>query len=161
MKLIRRHHDQRRSLTDPMTFREVMQRFFDQPLWDIFGSREDNFMQTFSQMGMQFIPKADVIETDKEITIKVDVQGCKPENIEAELTDDSLIIKGKTEEEKEEKDARFYRRERSYGEFYREIPLPANVDSEKVTCEVRNGTMVVTLPKIEQKEKRKLKIQLK
>ena len=70
----------------------------------------------------------DISETDKEIVVKADVPGVKPEDLEVSFYDGILTIKGERNEEKEEKKANYSLVERSYGSFSRSISLPSYVD---------------------------------
>lgn len=140
----------------PKNLREHMDRFFDEPLWDPFGLWEP-YPAQWQGRGM-CMPKIDITEDDKELKIIADIPGYKPDDIEIELGEGSLILKGKKQEEKMEEDAHYFRRERSTGEFHREIPLPHNVDAEKADCRIKNGTLTISVPKTGEKEKKTLKI---
>ena len=62
------------------------------------------------------------------------------------MTDNLLEISGERKEEKEEKREGFYRSERSYGSFYRQIPLPEGAKTEDATATFRNGVLEITMP---------------
>jgi HSP20 family protein len=72
------------------------------------------------------------------------------------VTEDSLIISGERKQEKEEKREGFYRAERTYGSFYRELPLPEGVKSENAKALVHDGVLEISMPmtKIEEKKRR-------
>ena len=92
-------------------------------------------------------PRLDIAETKDALTIKAEMPGVKPEEIQLSLQDGVLTIKGEKEEEKEEKDKRYHRVERSYGEFTRVMRLPAAVDGAKAAAEFKDGVVTITLPK--------------
>jgi HSP20 family protein len=96
-----------------------------------------------------FVPTADVVETDNEFGITVDLPGMKPEEVNVEIKDGDLWITGKRTEEKEEKGKTYHRVERRHGEFRRVLLLPAMVDGDKVTAKYDNGVLRVTVPKME------------
>jgi HSP20 family protein len=95
-----------------------------------------------------FVPTADVVETDNEFEITVDLPGMKREEVHVEMKDGRLWITGKRTEEKEEKDKTYHRVERRYGEFRRVLALP-EIDGNKVVAKYENGVLKVTAPKME------------
>lgn len=94
-------------------------------------------------------PKIDVKETEKGIEITAELPGVDEKDIELELDDDVLTIKGEKKLEKEEKDEKtgYHLMERSYGSFARSLRLPFAVKSEAVTAEFDKGVLKVTCPK--------------
>jgi HSP20 family protein len=96
-----------------------------------------------------FRPSIDVKEGEKEIVVKAELPGLEEKDIEVLLSDDTLTIKGEKKEEKEDKGKNYYHLERSYGSFHRVIPLPAEVESNKVAATFKNGVLSIVLPKTE------------
>ena len=94
-----------------------------------------------------FTPRVDVSETDKEITVSVELPGMDQKDIDVSLARDALTIKGEKKEEKEEQGKDYYRMERSYGSFTRSVPLPAEVDTDKVQATFKKGVLDISLPK--------------
>jgi len=94
-----------------------------------------------------FIPRIDVSETDKEIKVSAELPGMDENDIDVSLTKDTLTIRGEKKEEKEDKGKNYYRMECSYGSFSRNIPLPAEVSTDKVEATFKKGILYVTLPK--------------
>ena len=129
---------------DMMPLRDVMNRLFEESVWDPF--RRSSW--TFPTIAIEeWMPRADVSETDKEITIKVNAPGVDPAKIKVSVEDSTLIISGKTEEEREEKGKTFYRLEREQGEFSRSFTLPESADSNNISAESENGTVTLVIPK--------------
>ena len=81
-------------------------------------------------------------------------------NISVTLNKDSLTLKGEKKEEKEDNDKGYHRLERSYGSFCRTIPLPVEIESDKVSASYKKGILTITIPKSEKaiEEKKKIKI---
>jgi HSP20 family protein len=96
--------------------------------------------------GEAWAPAIDVVRDDGKITVRADVPGVKPEEIEIEVDDDVLTISGRHEEEKEEKKENYLRRERRVGSFSRSIRLPAGVASDDIEATCEDGKLEVTIP---------------
>jgi HSP20 family protein len=94
-----------------------------------------------------FTPSIDVKESDKEIKVHAELPGIDEKDIDVSLSKDALTISGEKKEEKEDKGENYYRVERSYGSFTRTVPLPVEIDTEKVKAEFKKGVLTVTLPK--------------
>jgi HSP20 family protein len=94
-----------------------------------------------------FTPRVDVSETDTEIKVSAELPGMEEKDIDVSLTRDTLTIKGEKKEESEEKGKDYYRMERSYGSFTRSIPLPVEVNTDKVEATFKKGVLDITLPK--------------
>jgi HSP20 family protein len=90
-------------------------------------------------------PPIEILEKDNQVTVRADLPGMKKEDIEIELTDDALIISGERHQESREKREGYYRTERSYGSFYRKIPLPDGANAENAKATFQNGVLEVTL----------------
>jgi HSP20 family protein len=113
-----------------------MQRFFGESL-------ESNGPTAL----MKWTPRVDVEETDKEILVKADLPGVDSKNVEVSVTDSTLVLRGEKKEEREEKKKNYHRVERFQGEFYREIPLPAEAETDKVAATSTKGVVTITIPK--------------
>ena len=100
--------------------------------------------------GMSFAdwtPAMDVEETDKEYLLKADLPEMKKEDLKIGIEDDVLTLQGERKHEEEEKGKKFHRIERSYGKFMRQLELPSDVDQRKVKADVKDGVVLVHLPK--------------
>ena len=121
-----------------------MNRLFD----DFFGGTQWSPWTTFERGNVEaFTPRVDVSESDKEIKISAELPGMDENDIDVSLTRDTLTIKGEKKEDKEDKGKDYYRVERSYGLFTRSIPLPVDVNTDKVEATFKKGILYVTLPK--------------
>ncbi len=108
-----------------------------------------------------FSPSIDARETDKEIIVKAELPGIDEKDIDVSVSEDNLTIRGEKKEEKERKDNGYYRVERSYGAFHREIPLPAGVDTKDVYAGFKNGVLTVKMKKTESAEDKRKKVTIK
>lgn len=133
-----------------LSLRDAMGRLFDESFW---GPSE------FFETDESFFPKADMIEREKEIEVKVDVPGIDPKKIEIEADENSLTLSGKTEEEEEKEDKKFYKYERNYGEFRRDFALPSRIDPENISAKAKDGVLTITLPKTSEEKKKKIEVE--
>ena len=108
----------------------------------------DNFFRGFdiepfeSRLG-DFSPRVDVTETDKEIKTLLSFRAWMKKDIDVSLQNDMLTIKGEKKEEKEDKGKDYYKMERSYGSFSRTIPLPIEVETDKVEAKFKKGVLSI------------------
>lgn len=92
-------------------------------------------------------PQVDITEDDKEYLIKTDLPEMKKDEIKVNVTEGVLTISGERKTEKEEKNKKFHRIERSYGTFERSFMLPDDANGAKVAAEFKEGVLRVHLPK--------------
>jgi len=92
-------------------------------------------------------PAMDVQETDAEYLIKADLPAVKREDVKVSVEDGVLAVEGERKMEKEEKNQKFHRIERSYGKFVRRMAVPSDVDQAKVQADFKDGVLNVHLPK--------------
>jgi len=93
-------------------------------------------------------PAIDMAEDDKAMTLRVDVPGMDPKDLQVELTGGTLTIRGSRQDEWSDNEQGVYRRERRYGSFVRSVPLPAYIDADKLEARYDKGTLTLTAPKI-------------
>jgi HSP20 family protein len=97
-------------------------------------------------------PTVDLYEENDDIVVKAELPGIDKNNIEVNLTDHTLTIKGEKQKEEEVKKENYYRSERSYGSLVRTLDLPKDVHSDKVKASFKNGILEVSLSKTEEAE---------
>jgi HSP20 family protein len=95
----------------------------------------------------EWAPSLDLSETKEAFVVKAEVPGMDPGDIQVSLQENLLTIKGEKKQEREDKEERYHRVERSYGAFTRSVRLPVTVDGSKVNAAFKNGLLTVTLPK--------------
>ncbi len=105
-------------------------------------------------------PAVDILETDNELVVKADLPDVDMKDIQVEIENGTLTLKGERKFEKEEKETGYHRIERSYGSFARYFSLPDTVESDKVKADYKNGVLTVTLPKKEVAKPRSIKVQV-
>ena len=107
-----------------------------------------------------WVPEVEMFERDGELVLRADLPGLDKDDVRIELADGAVTIEGERRGEHEETGEGFYRSERSYGRFYRRLPLPEGVRTDNATATFNNGVLEVTMPmpKRESQAARKLEI---
>jgi len=110
--------------------------------------------------GGTWSPEVEMFERDGELVLRADLPGLSKDDVKVELADDAVTIKGERRDERKEKREGFYSSERSYGKFYRRMPLPQGANTKDARASFRDGVLEVTMPapKAEVKSARKLEI---
>lgn len=104
-------------------------------------------------------PPVDVLENQDELVLKADLPDVNLKDINIQIEQGTLLIKGERKFEKVEgKGNGYHRIERSYGEFQRYFSLPDTVDADKVKAEYRNGVLTVSLAKKEVAKPKSIKV---
>ncbi len=131
---------------------------------------EDFFKRPFPLMGPSWFPRlrmpemeeisptVDIFEEGDNVVVKAEIPGMKKEDIDVNITDDTITISGekKKEEKVEKKD--YYRVERSYGSFSRSFRLPKEVQTDKAMATFKDGVLEITVPKTEEAKKKEKKV---
>jgi HSP20 family protein len=108
----------------------------------------------------EWAPSVDIIEDEKEWLVKADLPEVKKEDVKVTVENGVLTITGERRLEKEEKDRKYHRVERSYGSFFRSFTLPDAADSPKVSAEFKEGVLKVHLPKSEKAMPKAIEVKL-
>lgn len=118
-------------------------------------------MQPWSQ-GL-WSPQVEVRERGNNIVIRADLPGLSRDDVDVEVDNDTLIIRGERHDDWEDQNEQegYYRSERSYGTFYRAIPLPEGVDPNACNATFKDGVLEVTLPRPHEAQSKARKIQVK
>lgn len=133
-----------RAETDPfLALHREMDRLFDQFSRGIFNWPAPTFT------GEQAIisPQIDISESDDKLLVRAELPGMDQKDVQVELANNVLTVKGEKKEEREEKKAEYHLRERSFGSFVRSIPLPFEADPNKVEASFAKGVLTVAIPK--------------
>ena len=109
----------------------------------LFGREFFPFTREFEHVG--WVPEIEVLQNEGNFIVRADLPGMKKENVKVEITENVLTLSGERKEEKEEKREGYYRSERSYGSFYRQIPLPEGAKTETAKAEFNDGVLEVTM----------------
>lgn len=148
MAIIRRPAD----VYDP--FRELRQ--LQNEINDLFDF--DRHPGTEGLFDRNFLPALDVVENSDGFTVSCELPGLDQKEIDINLASNVLTIRGEKKTDKTDKGARVFRREIRGGSFQRTLSLPESVDSEKVTAELKDGILSITLPKREDAKPKQISV---
>lgn len=130
------------------TFRNAMDRLFE----DFFGEE--------TKKPETYFPRIEVTQTKENVTVKCEIPGVDPDDINVSIENDMLSVEGEKKIEKEEKEKNWHRREISYGNFSRAIILPHLVISDKAVAKFKNGMLTIVAPLMEEVKPRSKKIKI-
>lgn len=133
---------------DPMRELDDMQRRF-QSYFSTPSSSTPGFGSFLNEQlsSPQWLPACDISETPEAYSVHAELPDMRKEDIKITVQDGLLTLMGERKMEKEEKNKRYHRVERSYGRFQRSFTLPTAVDENKVTATYRDGVLNVLVPK--------------
>lgn len=138
-------------LADVVTLRDAMDRFFDErflrPIWPLSGEREA-------------APALDLYTTQEAVIAKVALPGVKPEDVDVEIADDMVTVRGSYQEEKETTEGGFIHKELSRGSFSRTFAVPTAVKADAATASFKDGLLTLTLPKTEEVKPKHVKVEV-
>ncbi|HTV24309.1 MAG TPA: Hsp20/alpha crystallin family protein [Polyangiaceae bacterium] len=110
---------------------------------DFFSDRE----QSPWRATQGFNPAVDIVESDTAYLVKAELPGLAPENIDVQVENDVLTVRGERKYDKEEERGGYRRVERSYGSFARSFVLPKGTPIDAIDAKVEHGVLTVTIPK--------------
>ena len=105
-------------------------------------------------------PLVDIVEAEKEFQITAEIPEVKKEDVKVTVENGVLRISGERKIEKEEKDKKFHRIERSYGRFERSFSLAEKVDAGMIKADFKDGLLKIRVPKIETPEKKAIEVKV-
>ena len=142
--------------------------------WDLFKEMEDLQSRFAKFLGVprfekggkelmtvsEWAPSVDIIEDDKEYVVKAELPEVKKEDVKVTVENGVLTITGERKFEKEEKDKKYHRIERSYGNFLRSFALPEGADGSNVNADFKEGVLKVHLPKSEKAKQKAVEVKI-
>jgi HSP20 family protein len=132
---------------DPFREMTQLQNRFDR-LFDAVGGRQESWL-----------PAVDVFDTQDAVVLKAELAGMKPDDIQIEVEDNVLTIKGERKFEEKVDEERYYRVERRFGAFQRSLALPQGVKADQIEAAYDEGILTVTVPKAEQEKPKRIEVQ--
>ncbi|MCE1187689.1 MAG: Hsp20/alpha crystallin family protein [Ignavibacteria bacterium] len=108
-----------------------------------------------------WMPVTDIYENNDAYSLKLDLPGMKKEDVKLSFSNGTLKVSGERIQEKDDKNGKFHRVERTYGKFYRSFTLPEHIKSDAIEAEFINGQLLITIPKAEEVKPKELDIKVK
>lgn len=140
---------------------DEMERMFER-LWSnpmAALDSQDRWFGDFSQR--EFLPKLDVTDDKNFLRVALEVPGVDGKDIDVEVADGVMTIRGEKKHEETSNEEGCYRTERSYGSFRRSIPLPTEVDAQKAEAKFDKGVLTIQVPKTERGKAGATKVPIK
>lgn len=120
---------------------------------------EDDFFKVGNEgMSRGWMPRVDVKEDEKSFIVTAELPGVGSKEVDVEVHEGVLTIKGEKKFEDEEKKDGYHRIERCYGSFSRSFRLPSKVDAEKIEGKFKDGVLSISIPKKEEVKPKKVSI---
>lgn len=123
-----------------------------------FSDLLDDIFEESMTSSHAYTPRLNVAETDNEFEVTVALPGMSKEEIDVNLDNNVLTISGERKQEEEQDGRKFRVVEHRYGQFSRSLTLPNVIDPENVKASYKNGELIVTIPKKEEKAGKKVDI---
>ena len=124
-----------------------------------------SFFENFTEPGGKdqlsagtFVPPVDVYEDEHNLVVKLEIPGVNENDLDVQVENNTLTVKGERKFEKEEKEENFHPIERRYGSFLRTFRLPNTIDSDKVEAHYDKGILKVSLAKREEAKPKQIKV---
>jgi HSP20 family protein len=134
-----------------MQMREEMDRLFSQ-----LSGRGDGEEATWGRG--TWVPPVDIYETDDAFVLKAELPGFSKEDVQIELHENRLTLRGERKRESDAKEEQYHRIERAYGRFERTFWLPTTIDAEKIKASFKDGVLELRLPKSEAAKPKRIAI---
>ena len=131
--------------------------FWEVDPFDEWDSMTKKLFTGFPEIGPDF--PVDVADSGNKIIIRADLPGFEKKDVSVRMVDNRLIIDAEQSKESKDIGDNYFRRERRYGSFHREIQLPEEVNDNMANAEMKNGVLTIEIPKVKSKVKgKKIKI---
>ncbi|MBI9105713.1 MAG: Hsp20/alpha crystallin family protein [Spirochaetales bacterium] len=140
---------------DPWTELQTLQNEIN----DLFNV--DRYPSSSGLFDRNVSPAMDVFEDEQAFNISCELPGIEQEEVEISIAANVLTIKGSKNDEKEANSGKYYRRETWSGTFQRTLSLPVSVDINKIEAELKNGILLVTIPKTEEAKPKQISVKVK
>lgn len=135
-------------------FGGILSRGLFEDLFDQYLTESNGEMSQLMNISM------DVAETDQAFEVKVDLPGLSPDDVDIQIDNNTLTIRGQRSDESEEKDEekQFHRIERYRGSFARSVVLPNSINEDETAAEFKDGVLEIVIPKSEEAKPKKINI---
>ncbi len=133
-------------------------RRVERQMEDMFERFAGDYSSLFGTEGRAGAPALDVVDRKDEVVVRADLPGLEQKDVQVEVQDSTLLLRGERAGQREEKEGDYYCCERWEGKFARSIPLPSGVDTDKINASFKNGILEIHLPKTKEARGKKIEI---
>lgn len=144
-----------------MDFLTVKPRYLIRDMQDEMSKMIESVFEDFgitenkkNKTGNYWMPAIELLEKNNEYEVKAELPGMSKDDVEVEISNNNIIIRGETKQEKEEKTENIYRSEFRYGKFLRTIPLPSEIKSDEAKASFKEGILKINAPKAQEETKK-------
>ena len=135
---------------DPFREMTSVQTQFNRLMDQMWGGRQESWL-----------PAVDVFDNKDSVVVKAELAGMDPDDIQIEVEDNVLTVKGERKFEETVDEERYYRVERRYGSFQRSLALPQGVRPDDISASYEDGILIVTVPKVEEEKPKRIEVKAK
>jgi HSP20 family protein len=147
---------ERTELSPVLALRNEMDRLFDTFFREPFGAMD----WPFGSSG-KWSPPLDMAESDTEYTVRAELPGIEPKELEVSVVGNELVLSGEKKETTEHNGKNYHHTETRYGSFRRTVPLPEGVDTENVDAQYANGVLTLHLKKTAPVTQKRIEVKVK
>jgi HSP20 family protein len=151
----------------PVTPFRMLERFTDEMdrVFEDFGfgrlrSRQPGRGFGFLSGEEMWTPEVEIFHRNTELVVRADLPGLNRDEVKVDVTDNEVTIEGERQRQHEEEREGVYRSERSYGKFYRVIPLPEGVIADQAKATFKNGVLEITMPAAPEQARRGRRLEI-
>jgi HSP20 family protein len=135
---------------DPFREMTQAQSQFSKLVDQVWGGRQESWL-----------PAIDVFDAKEAVVLKAELPGMDPDDIQIEVEDNVLTLKGERRFEEEVDEERYYRVERRYGSFQRSLALPQGMQAAAISASYEDGVLTITVPKVEEEKPKRIEVKAK
>jgi len=132
---------------DPFREMTQVQNHVNRLVDQVWGGRQESWL-----------PAVDVFDTQEAVVLKAELAGMDPDDIQIEVEDNVLTIKGERKFEEEVDEGRYYRVERRFGSFQRSLALPQGVKADEIVAGYEDGILTLTVPKAPEQKPQRIEV---
>jgi HSP20 family protein len=136
---------------DLVSLQDRMNRLFDESVRNVRPGDEALSSAIWS-------PAVDIYETEDEVVVKAELPEVNQKDIDVQIENSTLTLRGERKFNKETKKENFHRIERAYGSFSRSFTLPSTIDQEKIRADYKDGILKISMPKREETKPKQIKV---
>lgn len=136
---------------DLVTLQDRMNRLFDESVRNVRPGDEALSSAIWS-------PAVDIYETEDEVVVKAELPEVNQKDIDVQIENNTLTLRGERKFNKETKKENFHRIERAYGSFSRSFTLPSTIDQERIRADYKDGILKISMPKREETKPKQIKV---